>query len=149
MLSAIEDRAVNPEDSDDAYILATSAAYELQQLYTGFEKIVERHFTFNGIKPSASDRYHKDLLLQAIKENLVTTKVNRDFLTDLLGFRHFVRSAYGVELDTAETFRKVKKALKRWPSIASKLKQTKARSRTNMSQRSGWTLAAQIGKRQS
>jgi hypothetical protein len=34
--------------------------------------------------------------------------VNRDFLTDLLGFRRFVRSAYDVNLGTAETFRKVK-----------------------------------------
>jgi hypothetical protein len=122
MLAAIESRTKNPIDEEDIYLLATSAAYELQQLYTGFEKIVERHFEFTGVKAGPSRRYHKDLLLNAFNNDLVTGKVNRDFLTDLLGFRHFVRSAYGVDLDTAETFRKVKKAQKRWPLIAAKLR---------------------------
>ena len=90
--------------------------------FLGFEKIVERHFDFTGVKAGPSPRYHKDLLLNAFNNDLVTSKVNRDFLTDLLGFRHFVRSAYGVDLDTAETFRKVKKAQKRWPLIAAKLR---------------------------
>jgi hypothetical protein len=122
MLAAIESRTKNPIDEEDIYLLATSAAYELQQLYTGFEKIIERHFEFTGVKAGPSPRYHKDLLLNALNNDLVTGKVNRDFLTDLLGFRHFVRSAYGVDLDTAETFRKVKKAQKRWPLIAAKLR---------------------------
>jgi len=43
-LAAIERRAGNPHDEEDLYILADSVAYELQQLYTGFEKVVERHF---------------------------------------------------------------------------------------------------------
>jgi hypothetical protein len=123
MLAAIDFRAANPENEDDLYILATSAAYELQQLYTGFEKIVERHLQFNGVRIQESGRYHKTLLSRAIKEKLVTEKANCDFLTDLLGFRHFVRSAYGIELDTNQTFRKVKIARKRWLTIASKLKQ--------------------------
>src|SRR5271157_5078397 len=100
MLAAIESRTRNPIGEEDVYSLATSAAYELQQLYTGFEKIVERHFDFTGVEAAPSSRYHKDLLLNAFSNNLVTSKVNRDFLTDLLGFRHFVRSAYGVDLDT-------------------------------------------------
>jgi hypothetical protein len=50
MLAAIESRTKNPIDEEDIYLLATSAAYELQQLYTGFEKIVERHFEFTGVK---------------------------------------------------------------------------------------------------
>jgi hypothetical protein len=103
-------------------IFTCSAAYELQQLYTGFEKIVERHFEFTGLKAGPSPRCHKDLLLNAFSNDLVSSKLNRDFLTDLLGFRRFVRSAYGVDLDTAETFRKVKKAQKRWPLIATKLR---------------------------
>ena len=98
MLAAIESRTKNPIDEEDIYLLATSAAYELQQLYIGFEKIVERHFEFTGVKAGPSPRYHKDLLLNALNNDLVTGKVNRDFLTDLLGFRHFVRSAYGVDL---------------------------------------------------
>jgi hypothetical protein len=122
MLAAIESRTKNPIDEEDIYLLATSAAYELQQLYTGFEKIIERHFEFTGVKAGPSLRYHKDLLLNTFNNDLVTGKGNRDFLTDLLGFRHFVRSAYGVDLDTAETFRKVKKAQKRWPLIAAKLR---------------------------
>jgi hypothetical protein len=122
-LAAIERRAGNPQDEEDLYILADSAAYELQQLYTGFEKVVERHFRFNGLNIAESGRYHKTLLARAIKDKLITHKANCDFLTDLLGFRHFVRSAYGIELDTKETFRKVKIARKRWPLIATKLRQ--------------------------
>jgi hypothetical protein len=86
MLAAIESRTKNPIDEEDTYLLATSAAYELQQLYTGFEKIIERHFEFTGVKAGPSHRYHKDLLLNAFSNNLVSSKVNRDFLTDLLGF---------------------------------------------------------------
>jgi hypothetical protein len=122
-LAAIERRAGNPQDEEDLYILADSAAYELQQLYTGFEKVVERHFRFNGLNIVESGRYHKTLLARAIKDKLITHKANRDFLTDLLGLRHFVRSAYGIELDTKGTFRKVKIARKRWPLIATKLRQ--------------------------
>jgi hypothetical protein len=101
-------------DEEDAYMLAGCAACELQQLYTGFEKIIERHFGFKGFKPPSSARYHQELLRYAFDNDLVIHKVNREFLIDLLGFRHFVRSAYGVDLDTAETFRKVKMAKKRW-----------------------------------
>ena len=62
MLAAIESRTRNPIDEEDVYLLATSAAYELQQLYSGFEKIVERHFDFTGAKAAPSSRYHKDIL---------------------------------------------------------------------------------------
>jgi len=59
MLAAIESRLRNPIDEEDIYLLATSAAYELQQLYTGFKKIIERHFEFTGVKAGTSPRYHK------------------------------------------------------------------------------------------
>jgi hypothetical protein len=123
MLAVVESRAQDPMDEEDAYVLAGCAAYELQQLYTGFEKIIERHFGFKGLKPPSSDRYHKEPLRHAFENDLVIHKVNREFLLDLLGFGHFVRSAYGVGLDTAETFRKAKMAKKRWPVIAAKLRQ--------------------------
>ena len=66
--------------------------------------------------------YHKQLLSWTIQEKLVTNKVDKDFLTDLLGSRHFVRSAYGIELNSKETFRKVQKAIKRWPVMAKQQK---------------------------
>jgi hypothetical protein len=47
-LASIEDRTRISKDAQEQYILATSAAYELQQLYTGFEKIIERHLHFTG-----------------------------------------------------------------------------------------------------
>jgi hypothetical protein len=122
MLAAIENRSRNPIDDADLYMMASSAAYELEHLYTGFEKISERHFTFTGTRPVGSSRYHKELLLKAFENKLVTTKVSQRYLTDLLGFRHFVRMAYGVDLHIAVTFRKVRTTLKRWPLIAKKLR---------------------------
>jgi hypothetical protein len=121
-LASIEDRTRVSKDAQERYILATSAAYELQQLYTGFEKIIERHLHFTGSVITPGGAYHKQLLSWALNERLVVTKIDTEFLTDLLGFRHFVRSAYGITLNSKETFRKVGKAIKRWPLIAKRLK---------------------------
>jgi hypothetical protein len=72
MLAAIESRTKNPIDEQDICLLAASAAYELQQSYTGFEKIVERHFESTGVKAGQSPRYHKNLSLNAFNNDLVT-----------------------------------------------------------------------------
>ena len=121
-LAAIDNRTRVSKDAQEMSILATSAAYELQQLYTGFEKVIERHLRFTGSIVTPGGAYHKQLLSWALNEKLVATKIDTDFLTDLLGFRHFVRSAYGIELRQSETFQKVRKAIKRWPLIAKRLK---------------------------
>jgi hypothetical protein len=121
-LEVIEDRRRVSKDAQELQILATSAAYELQHLYTGFEKIIERRLDFTGSVVTPGGGYHKQLLSWALNEKLITSKIDTDFLTDLLGFRHFVRSAYGIELNSKETFRKVQKAIKRWPVMAKRLK---------------------------
>lgn len=121
-LAAIDSRRRVSKDAQEMSILATSAAYELQQLYTGFEKVIERYLRFTGSIVTPGGAYHKQLLSWALNEKLVVTKIDTDFLTDLLGFRHFVRSAYGIELRRSETFQKVRKAIKRWPLIAKRLK---------------------------
>lgn len=111
------------QQEEDTYILATSAAYELQQLYTGFEKIIERYFQFKGDPAPPGQTYHKTLLTRAIEEKLISEGAETDFLIDLLAFRHVVRAAYGVLLRPDETLSKVKGACLRWPLIAAQLKQ--------------------------
>jgi hypothetical protein len=102
MLAAIESRTKNPIDEEDIYLLATSAAYELQQLYTGFEKIVERHFEFTGVKAGPSPRYHKDLLLNAFNKRnsqpLATVGTSEFDLN--LGFRRVGQKPTGSEHGT-------------------------------------------------
>jgi hypothetical protein len=113
-LATIESRSRVLDGDQELHILAASAAYELQHLYTGFEKVIERRLYLTGDVVTTGGAYHKQLLSWALKERLVVTKIDTDFLTDLLGFRHFVRSAYGIELNSNEVFRKVRKAIKRW-----------------------------------
>jgi putative acetyltransferase len=91
-LEVIEDRRRVSKDAQELQILATSAAYELQHLYTGFEKIIERRLDFTGSVVTPGGGYHKQLLSWALNEKLITSKIDTDFLTDLLGFRHFVRN---------------------------------------------------------
>lgn len=121
-MTVIDSRAPHTKILEDLYILTTSGAYELQQLYTGFEKIIERHFKFKKELPHADKGYHKALLNRAFAEGLLTEAADIDFLTDLLAFRHLSRSAYGLLLRTDETLGKVKAACERWPEIAAELK---------------------------
>jgi hypothetical protein len=122
-LRVIDSRAPQTQLPEDLYLLTASGAFELQQLYTGFEKVIERHFKFKQELPQADKSYHKTLLNLAFEEGLITGAADIDFLTDLLAFRHLSRSAYGLILRTDETLEKVKTASDRWLAIAVELKQ--------------------------
>jgi hypothetical protein len=94
-------------------------ALALHGWYGGLESILERTArALDGTVPSGDAR-HRALLSQAMVEipSLRPAIVDRSLLPELLGlleFRHFLRHAYGVELDPV----KLRQNLERATSIA-------------------------------
>jgi hypothetical protein len=93
---------IPPGVAPDPYRLAYLAV-ELSRYYTAFEHIVETVERTLGEPPPKSDRWHRDLLELAARERpqvrppLVGPDTSSR-LHELLGFRHFLRNAYAVEL---------------------------------------------------
>lgn len=78
-------------------------AVELARYYTAFEHLAEMVERTLAVPPPRSERWHQDLLDAAgrdrpgVRPALVGLET-RLLLQELLGFRHFVRNAYAVEL---------------------------------------------------
>ncbi|MDR1146006.1 MAG: hypothetical protein LBK71_07730 [Verrucomicrobiales bacterium] len=98
----------------------SASAYQLQHLYTGLEKIIEKSLASKNIKVEKSASYHKRLLKTYV-ENFHLAENEIVFVADLLAFRHFTRSAYGSELDATLIRQKVTLALTVWDGIKEKI----------------------------
>lgn len=86
----------------DAFRLAF-VAVELARYYTAFEHLVEMVEKTLAAGPPRSERWHQDLLAAASRElpgirPPLVRQETRVLLQDLLGFRHFLRNAYAVDL---------------------------------------------------
>ena len=97
-------------------VVLESLAYQLHNLYCAFEdlfRIVANYFE-NHILDEAG--WHKELLnrmtleIKGIRPRFVS-EAAYEFLTELRGFRHVFRHAYGVELETDKIKIVLKKAL--------------------------------------
>jgi len=95
-------------------------AYQLQMLYTGFEKVAERCLMSVSVKLPKTETYHADLQAEFFKR-FEFHREEIEKMKDLLSFRHFARWGYGQELtkDRVEELRAM--ALELWPSIKSTL----------------------------
>ncbi|MBK7582003.1 MAG: hypothetical protein IPI67_17570 [Myxococcales bacterium] len=83
---------------------AATAALALERAYTAFESVLERATrTLEGTTPSGAD-WHRRLLdgtVLAIHKLRppILSRQSHDACDTLLGFRHFLRHAYGSDLD--------------------------------------------------
>lgn len=72
----------------------------LQDIYMGIERILRYQLEARNIKIPKSENWHKDLLLKAREETLITERQFAEF-RNLLVFRHLQIHGYGFNLDEA------------------------------------------------
>ena len=70
----------------------------LQDVYTGIERILRCRLEMLGVKTSKTQSWHKELLLKAKVQSLVTNE-QFEAISKLLVFRHMEIHGYGFMLD--------------------------------------------------
>jgi len=70
----------------------------LQDIYMGIERIMRSLLESRGIKIQKTEQWHKELLLKALEESIVS-KEQFEPLRNLLLFRHLQVHGYGHDLD--------------------------------------------------
>ena len=70
----------------------------LQDIYTGIERILRCRLEMMGIKTAKTESWHKELLLKAKGQSLITDE-QFEAISKLLVFRHMEIHGYGFMLD--------------------------------------------------
>lgn len=73
----------------------------LHNFYTGIENILKQILGAKGISIPTSGSWHRDLLIRASEEKIIT-ETTRKQLAKYLAFRHFFVHAYSFLLDESE-----------------------------------------------
>jgi hypothetical protein len=105
---------------------AALEAWAIHGWYTGFESILERIARQLDRDVPAGERWHRELLAQAVVEvpgvriAIVSNGLRAD-LEELLAARHFLRHAYGSDLDPVKLAEQANRLRRVAPSIEAAL----------------------------
>jgi hypothetical protein len=101
--------------------LIKSLASEVQGAYTGFEAVVTLILKVEGIRFEKSGSYHAEVLRAVVDNGVLRGEPLMKVFFDLLGFRHFFRNAYGVDLRDEEVVEKAQNLCAVRPAAESSL----------------------------
>jgi hypothetical protein len=98
----------------DRFVTATAA--ELQDFYTGIEVVLEKIVKFKTGQVPDGKSSHQALLGLA-KDQKIIDETQHAFLRRLSALRHFVRHAYGKELNSETVKDGAGQTIDQWPDI--------------------------------
>jgi uncharacterized protein YutE (UPF0331/DUF86 family) len=109
-------KKVKDKPGKDLIILVGIGAY-LQNIYSGMENILKQIISHKNLAIPNKPSWHKDLLLLAVKHNVITEQT-ADKLGKYLVFRHFFTHSYGFHIDE----KKLTPLMNKIPEIYSEFK---------------------------
>jgi len=97
----------------------------LHNFYNGIENVLKQAFRIKNIQILQGESWHRDLLLRAAEENIVSEQLS-DELKRYLAFRHFFSHGYAIDLSPDRMEPLISDALKVFKNFKTEIDKTLA-----------------------